>query len=87
LKASTLNAFASMRDYLFQIDTTELFNSPKLLTHKIASKGGVISWQPSGMNLVDSTVYYWRTAMDTTDGNTKHRCIECTHLPSLKKSD
>lgn len=86
LKASTLNAFASMRDYLFQIDTTELFNSPKLLTHKIASKGGVISWQPSGMNLIDSTVYYWRTAMDTTDGNTKHRWTTSsfTYLPQAQ---
>lgn len=72
LKASTLNPFSQLRKYVLQIDTTEKFNSPLLLTQRIDSKGGVVRWQPS-LTLRDSTVYYWRTAMDTLYGNTLHR--------------
>jgi hypothetical protein len=72
LKASTLNPFAALKTYVLQIDTTERFNSPLLQTTHISSTGGVIKWQPS-LSLQDSTVYYWRTAMDTLYGNTQHR--------------
>jgi hypothetical protein len=72
LKASTLNPFAALKTYVLQIDTTERFNSPWLQTTHISSTGGVIKWQPS-LSLQDSTVYYWRTAMDTLYGNTQHR--------------
>ena len=67
LKGSTLNSFAAMKNYVFQIDTTEKFNSPLLTSTQIQSKGGVIKWQPV-IALRDSTVYYWRTAMDTIAG-------------------
>lgn len=72
LKGSTLNPFAQERHYILQIDTTELFNSPKLKTTDILSNGGVIKWKP-GMVMTDSTVYYWRAAMDTLYGNHTHR--------------
>ncbi|MCC7029730.1 MAG: hypothetical protein IT257_05440, partial [Chitinophagaceae bacterium] len=72
LKGSTLNAFADSRKYLIQIDTTKHFDSPLLLTTSIESTGGVIKWQPS-LTMRDSTVYYWRTAMDTLYGNHFHR--------------
>lgn len=72
LKGSTLNPFADTRKYLLQIDTTEKFNSPLFLSHAITDKGGVIKWQPP-ITLRDSTVYYWRTAMDTLYGNKKHK--------------
>jgi hypothetical protein len=72
LKGSTLNAFAPLKSYILQIDTTELFDSPLLVSTSIASKGGVIKWQPS-ITLRDSTVYYWRCAMDTLYGNKAHR--------------
>jgi hypothetical protein len=64
LKASTLNPFAETKSYIFQIDTTEKFNSAILISTQMQSKGGVIKWQPV-ISLRDSTVYYWRTAMDT----------------------
>lgn len=72
LKGSTLNAFVGTKSYVFQIDTTEAFNSPLLLTSQVQNSGGVIRWQPN-MTLRDSTVYYWRTAMDTLYGNKTHR--------------
>ncbi len=72
LKASTLNAFTVSKQYVFQIDTTEKFNSPLLKTNKMTSVGGLVKWQPN-INLKDSTVYYWRTAMDTLYGNSIHR--------------
>lgn len=68
LKGSTLNPFAKLNRYVMQIDTTEAFNSPLLTSASITSTGGVIKWQPP-IILRDSTVYYWRTAMDTSSSN------------------
>ncbi len=64
LKASTINPFAPYRTYRFQIDTTELFNSGVLQNGLVSQVGGVVKWQP---NLIysDSTVYYWRVAVDS----------------------
>lgn len=69
LKASTVNPFAPERQYVFQIDTTELFNSPLLKTYKVKQTGGVVKWTPSILWL-DSTVYYWRTAVDSAFNST-----------------
>ncbi|MCS6991225.1 MAG: C25 family cysteine peptidase [Chitinophagales bacterium] len=69
LKASTVNPFAPERQYVFQIDTTELFNSPLLQTIKIKQKGGVVKWTPQ-LVWLDSTVYYWRTSVDSAYTNT-----------------
>lgn len=64
LKASTADIFTSAKNYIFQIDTIDTFNSPALLTHKINSSGGVLSWHPP-MVLSPSTVYYWRVSVDS----------------------
>jgi len=64
LKASTLNAFAPVRTYRLEIDTTENFDSPLKQATQVASMGGVIKWQPS-MLYQDSVVYYWRAAPDS----------------------
>lgn len=68
LKASILNAFAPHRSYKFEIDTTELFNSPILKSSIIHQAGGVIKWKPV-LNYQDSTVYYWRVAVDSVMEN------------------
>lgn len=65
LKASTLNPFRSAGRYIIQIDTTELFNSSLKQETTIVSAGGVLKWTPT-MSYSDSTVYYWRTAFDST---------------------
>jgi len=69
LKASTLNAFAPLRSYKLEIDTTENFNSSLKQSTSISSIGGVIKWKP-GMIYRDSIVYYWRAAPDSmVNGN------------------
>ncbi|MFD1552350.1 hypothetical protein DNU06_11040 [Putridiphycobacter roseus] len=74
LKASTINPFADLNNYRFEIDTTDLFNSPFLKNHQISSTGGVIEVFPNDWNasngvvspltLVDSMVYFWRVSVN-----------------------
>jgi len=64
LKASTYNYFVETQDYLFQIDTTELFNSPFLTEHMAEYDGGLLEWQPP-VNFQNENVYYWRVSPDT----------------------
>lgn len=68
LKASTLNTFATNNKYIIELDTTELFNSPIKQAFQTSSLGGTIHWTPTG-SFLDSTVYYWRTAIDTLINN------------------
>lgn len=67
LKASTLNPFLPVSNFILEIDTTEYFNSPFKQTKKITSVGGVIKWQIP-FQMTDSTVYYWRTTIDSLVG-------------------
>lgn len=64
---STANAFAGPKPYIFQIDTTEFFNSPLLTQVKLTQPGATIHWKPS-IPLIQNKVYYWRGALDTTAG-------------------
>lgn len=68
LSASTSNAFLDQQKYIFQIDTTENFNSPLLETAQVDQGGGLIQWQPS-LPMVDERVYYWRVSADSTVAN------------------
>ncbi|MCO5231574.1 MAG: C25 family cysteine peptidase [Chitinophagales bacterium] len=68
LKYSTANPFLETRKYIVQIDTTELFNSPLLVTENVTKAGGVIEWNPT-VSLLNNTVYYWRGSLDTLYGN------------------
>ncbi len=65
LKASTVNPFAPFQNYIFEIDTTELFNSPLKKIGAVAQIGGVLHWPPN-LVMFDSTVYYWRVSKDST---------------------
>lgn len=78
LKAATGDPFAPSTRYRFELDTTQLFNSPFKRTMLVTQTGGIVpapfnSWQnSSGMNapflmnqLGDSVVYYWRVSVDT----------------------
>lgn len=75
LKASTIDPIAGANIYRFEIDTTDLFNSPELRYATISDLGGVKEVFPSDWKLVstnqkakltckDSTVYFWRVAID-----------------------
>jgi hypothetical protein len=77
LKASTINPIASYNTYRFEIDTTDLFNSPFRKYAMVEGLGGVKKVLPdewlnvnSNLNeelqLQDSMVYFWRVAIDST---------------------
>lgn len=68
LRIATSNAFAAEANYLIQVDTTELFNSPFIYTSKVASKGGTFSHMPN-ISFTDNTVYYWRVSPDSISPN------------------
>lgn len=66
LKASTAFPFELAKDYYFEIDTTDYFNSPMLQTTIVNAPGGVVTWMPNlPLSLPDSTVYFWRVGIDS----------------------
>ncbi|HET9277900.1 MAG TPA: hypothetical protein VFN95_06925, partial [Flavitalea sp.] len=66
--ASTANPFSAQKNYTFEIDTTEHFNSPLKISKTVSSSGGVMEFAP-GITYKDSTVYHWRVALNPTSGN------------------
>jgi len=64
LIAVTGNLFADKSKYVFEIDTTKLFNSGAKQRHTLESIGGILKWQPD-QNLLDNTTYYWRVSGDS----------------------
>ena len=66
LKASTGDPFAGLKNYIFQIDTTDAFTSPKV--QHVSHTGGLVTWQLP-FTLTDSTVYYWRVGIDNAQPN------------------
>lgn len=75
LKASTGDPFAPLKRYKIQIDTTDLFNSPFLRDTIIQQTGGVVKWKPP-FSFTDSTVYFWRTGVDSANTGIYHRWKE-----------
>lgn len=65
LRASTLNPFKKLSKYRIEMDTSELFNSPIKRSVVLESKGGVLKL-PAPLPMTDSTVYYWRTSIDSS---------------------
>ncbi|MFH1004696.1 MAG: C25 family cysteine peptidase [Bacteroidota bacterium] len=90
LKASTVNSFEPIRNYIFEIDTTDLFNSTIKKTQHITQSGGVLKatfnkWLPSNLVLADSTVYFWRVRRDTSDtANFKWRESSFHYIPDKR---
>lgn len=77
VKASTVNPIADFNTYLFELDTTDLFNSPEKRSVSKSGFGGVYEvvfdeWKNASTNIVDpliledSVVYFWRVALDST---------------------
>jgi hypothetical protein len=69
LQASTGDPFAPMRNYLFQIDTIDTYDSPMLEQGTVSAPGGVVSWQPQSIYTLntqqDSLVFFWRCSVDS----------------------
>ena len=59
LQASTVNPLAPSRNYIMEIDTTQLFNSVSKQTQTVEQVGGQISYAPIG-GLLNNKTYYWR---------------------------
>lgn len=76
VKASTINPLAELRTYVFQIDTTDTYDSPQFRTFTLSELGGVKEvryneWlNNSGLSFplicADSEVYFWRVAVDSS---------------------
>ena len=67
--ASTANPLAGQRQFLMEMDTTELFNSALKKQYMATGIGGIVQFNPTNFSYTDSTVYYWRTTMVPTSGN------------------
>lgn len=68
LFASTANPFSPSKQYIMELDTTELFNSSIKVTKMLNSVGGVLEFEP-GITYTDSAVYYWRVATVPASGD------------------
>lgn len=77
VRASTVDPIAGYNTYRFELDTTDLFNSPMHRFALISGLGGVKEVNPSQWRSVnsglpaplvctDSTVYFWRVAVDSS---------------------
>lgn len=71
LKASTSKFLSAPAEFILELDTTALFNSPFKLSQTQMSAGGVIEFSPS-LQMRDSTVYYWRVAKKPDTGTVKN---------------
>lgn len=67
--ASTANALSGQRQYVMEIDTTELYNSAFKKSYPVSGVGGIVEFKPTNLTLSDSTVYYWRTATVPAPGS------------------
>jgi Peptidase family C25/CARDB len=66
---STANPLSSVRQYVMEIDTTELYNSAFKKIYNMSGVGGIVEFKPTNLTFTDSTVYYWRTATVPPPGN------------------
>ncbi len=87
VKASTINPIAPLANYRFEIDTTDLFNSPFLRVASVTGLGGVKEvfpndWKLSSTNqsapliCQDSTVYFWRVALESSLPDWRERSFQ-----------
>ncbi len=64
LKSSTRNSLMPEQRYLYEIDTTDQFNSSALRKTSVNQIGGVVKWQPE-FPLEAGRTYYWRISPDS----------------------
>lgn len=67
--ASTANPVSGTRQYVMELDTTELFNSSFKKTYTNSGVGGLVEFKPANITYTDSTVYYWRVSIVPTGNN------------------
>jgi Peptidase family C25 len=85
LIASTGSPFIPATDFIFELDTTDTFDSPFKTSQIINHPGGIVSWTvPTPMTtLGDSMVYYWRVSKNDP-GNFKWRESSFQYIPNKR---
>ncbi|MGV3631607.1 MAG: C25 family cysteine peptidase [Bacteroidota bacterium] len=76
VRGSTINPIGPERTYLFELDTTDTYDSPQKRVFSITGPGGVKEvkhneWKDANggsfpLVCTDSTVYFWRCAVDSS---------------------
>lgn len=66
ISASTAYSFDSSIQYVLELDTTALFNSPLKISRQVVSSGSLITFPNVPLSL-NNTVYYWRVSEDSAD--------------------
>lgn len=76
VRASTINPTADYKTYRFQLDTVDTYDSPQFRQFSMTEPGGVkevghdewlnSSGMPFPLTCTDSTVYFWRVALDSS---------------------
>ncbi len=66
LITNTVYPFLPESAFVFQLDTTHLFNSPVLRDTLFTARGGVVAWHLQLPVSADSTVFYWRAGPAAT---------------------
>lgn len=82
---STSNVLAENQISVFQIDTTECFDSPILHTEQMEHCGGVVRWQPK-TKLDTATTYFWRVGDGSTDSWSESSFIARNGLAGWEQS-
>ncbi|MFA5574537.1 MAG: C25 family cysteine peptidase [Brumimicrobium sp.] len=93
VKASTINPIASFKTYRFEIDTTDLYNSPFKKYALVSGLGGVkevhpTEWisassnMPSSLILEDSVSYFWRVSIDSSVLDWRERSFQ--YIPNKR---
>ena len=87
VKASTINPIADFNSYRFELDTTDSFNSPMHRYAIVSGLGGVkeVNWDEwksvstnasASLVMADSSVYFWRVAIDSSVLNWRQRSFQ-----------
>ncbi len=66
LSGSILDPLGVSQGYVFELDTTELFDSPSKVRYETSGSVGLVQWRP-GLILSPGQVYYWRVSADSTE--------------------
>lgn len=86
LVASTINNLFNNYNYLIEIDTTALFNSPVKISTSSMAQGGIITYTPSFAS-INNTVYFWRVAPVPTVAGGNKAWSEFSYLYAPTSSD
>ncbi len=82
LYASTGKPILPVLPYVFELDTTENFDSGIKEVYTTSAPGGVVTWTPT-LDLLPNTTYYWRSSSVPDDGSSYRWKVQSfTYLPT-----